>query len=281
MMRWQIAHYVTRRLAAIAATCELDEGGVTAACEAMRRLNKYAKASGWDHERDEIYALKRRLIGELLEQYPCAIAAAVHRLPCNRCDGTGIWERWAHYADTCHKCGGTGVYREHELLCFRFSINGRRYSWHQPREFWSTVQPQEHDGEYKPEGDRGAVYLNDFAYELACETIAQWIEAQGLALPVPSRRPGISIADAVRADWLSLRSVLRSSIPVWWHFGAFDLARYRLHQDYALADDRCPDCGAELTHVADDRNAAPGEIGPRYTVCGACNPEALEEEVAW
>jgi hypothetical protein len=198
-----------------AAGAMICEGGLDAAltaCDAMFNLNRYAKGlrSDWDQpRRREVYALKRRLIGELLQQFPCEVTGATQTLACWRCEGTGIWSHWAHYAATCWSCNGTGVYRQNELLLFTFTVGSSRYEWHQPREFWPTLTPESHRGDYH--APRGSYRpIGDRLYEILCETVDQWIVAQGLpGLASPVRAPRSSLWLAIRTDISDLRDRVR------------------------------------------------------------------------
>jgi len=194
-----VRKWATWRLGQFLADRALLAGGPVAACDAMQLLNRAAKSVG--HHAHEIYQLKRRLIGELLEAFPCRITKHVQEQACYSCDGTGIWSRWASYADTCWKCGGTGVYRSTELLLFAFNVRGHEYRWHQPADFWPHLNVGAPEGKYEPEGQKHTYVGEGLRYETLCETVARWIDAQGLRLDgMHARGRGYRFTWCVRAD---------------------------------------------------------------------------------
>lgn len=62
-------------------------------------------------------------------------------LHCHGCDGTGIWSRWAHYADICNRCNGTGVYRRDTIALKRWIVGG--FLFHQPIRDYYPAHPKE------------------------------------------------------------------------------------------------------------------------------------------
>jgi hypothetical protein len=203
--------WATWRLGLFGADLALRRSGVLAACDAMRTLNRAAKNDG--PESVEIYALKRRLIGELLEAYPCRIRKHIQEQSCYSCDGTGIWSRWASYADTCWKCGGTGVYRRTELLLFVFSIGGREFRWHQPADFWPALNVGAPEAKYEADRSPREYVGAGLRYETLLETVARWIDTQGLGLfDVPSRPRRLRFWRCVRADTNRLVRSVRDRI---------------------------------------------------------------------
>lgn len=207
MMRSSTRCWLTWRAGQVLAALSLAEGGVLAACEAMKRLNRAAKHTD-DADRDEIYALKRRFIGELLERFPCEITAHEQALKCRGCAGTGTWvSDSGRYSDACYRCDGTGVYRRHVLLLFTFTICQRVYHWHQPAEYWPDAKPV---GDVTPYLDldlrTGRTFVSPgLEYETLIETVAQWIDAQGLPLGMPARPRGWDLRRSIAGDIRRIR----------------------------------------------------------------------------
>lgn len=106
---------------------------VRIACDAMFRLNRHA-GSADEMMSDAIYAYKNDLVKWLVAHGYCTeVNEHTQNRRCWGCEGTGIYQSWfSGYQDTCYKCGGTGVYATYKLHCFRFEVDGKRYSWHQP-----------------------------------------------------------------------------------------------------------------------------------------------------
>jgi hypothetical protein len=77
------------------------------------------------------YELKNALVKYLYKSGYC-IESILHYqdYECWSCGGSGEYYRGV----TCYKCDGTGVYRRVWHYAFRFNINGRRFSWHQPKD---------------------------------------------------------------------------------------------------------------------------------------------------
>ena len=212
MSAWpRVRYWFRRRRAEREASWELCANGVHAACNAMHALNRYAKVAG-DERRWEVYRLKRILITELREQYACHVTAVTQRLDCWRCYGTGVWtSESGHYQDSCWKCGGSGVHREQPLYLFAFTIEGRRYAWHQPRENWPHVIPHEFDEiPYKAPAKHGA-WLDELPYETHAETVAQWIDSQGFELKLRSRKADPPFTAALVGDL----HALHRNLPRW------------------------------------------------------------------
>ena len=116
-----------------------------AACEALFSLNRWTKHSGCPlKHRDLIYDLKSRWLHKLWREGFCT-GAIEARSPervytCWECDGEG-----------CYRCED-GVYRRsggRAYWAFRFSIDNRPFSWHQPAHLCPWAEPrgeeQRHD----------------------------------------------------------------------------------------------------------------------------------------
>lgn len=122
------------------------------AAEAMFNLNRYAKHRSCTQEnREDIYDMKNRLVRLLYKLGMCE-SAHLHQVPmpgkpCYGCNGTGKATRKFDRLDyeeedfddsdlTCYRCGGSGWYQQpttFENICFKFSIGGKPYCWHQPK----------------------------------------------------------------------------------------------------------------------------------------------------
>jgi len=106
------------------------EAAIPHAAQAMFNLNRYAKhdsCANWN--RKEIYQLKGKFIkllysrGYCKEVYRHHLSAGTRE--CWYCDGFG-----------CESCKDRGHYLQKErfFLVFRFDIEGKSFSWHQPKE---------------------------------------------------------------------------------------------------------------------------------------------------
>lgn len=141
------AEMLKARLEGLARRFPQRRDAVPMAARAMFNLNRYAKhRTCTAANRAEIYELKDRFV-EVLYQLGYAVRVYHHELelpgkPCFGCDGSG--DAFSDGGDitaendfTCHRCGGTGWYRAPDVarfVCFEFTIDGDRYSWHQPKE---------------------------------------------------------------------------------------------------------------------------------------------------
>lgn len=209
--RSQTRQCLTWRLACFLAELSLAEGGALAACEAMKRLNRAAKSMD-DADRYEIYRIKQRFIGELLERHSCHVTLHVQALKCRSCGGTGTW--WSYsgeYSNDCWKCNATGVFRTHDLLLFTFQVRGREYRWHQPRENWPNVVPDGDKASYVETitGAESPWLRLGLEYERLIETVARWIDAQGFRLGIRSRgrvwKLWPALQDDARRIWSSVQ----------------------------------------------------------------------------
>jgi hypothetical protein len=160
------------------------------ACRVLLDLNRYAK-----HEscrianRDEIYHLKSGIIWVLYSNGFC-IDCYLHKseLPpktCWTCGGMGMWESWrgSRYEE-CRRCDGTGVYRGATTLtfvCFRFSIGGTTYCWHQPRESVDfTFQVTGVESTFTLTTDEKPISLNPQKFEGA-KDLLRWVIEEAAA----------------------------------------------------------------------------------------------------
>ncbi|MBT3375636.1 MAG: hypothetical protein HN406_08575 [Lentisphaerae bacterium] len=106
------------------------------ACKAMFSLNRYCKhRSCQSSNRDEIYDLKNSLVKLLYTSgFATDVTRHVQHYPeqeCWGCEGSG--HHWR--GGECWRCDGSGIWREagsHTFICFRFHIDGERFTWHQP-----------------------------------------------------------------------------------------------------------------------------------------------------
>ncbi len=134
------------------------------ACEYLFALNRYAKHDSCsDANQADIYELKNRMVRLLYEQGYCT-ECVEHRqelpeLECFGCDGSGSFDLYD--GEPCRRCNGTGVFKEATTLtfvCFRFSVEGKTYCWHQPEKvvlfnYESTQEPstwEPNDADEKP-----------------------------------------------------------------------------------------------------------------------------------
>lgn len=213
--QWETIAWASWRIATALAWWDVRRRGVVAACEAMWRLNRYAKALrgdiGWPFthaDRDAIYAAKARLIRELyMTGEACRVTRAVQRLHCYGCGGSGTWRSYyGHATDRCYRCGGSGVYREIELLLFEFRIRGRVYEWHQPRELvrWESEihvqqgEPAVYREARAPEDAR----MRQLRYERDLAAVWRYVDRCGLPLVTLGEwRPRrLGLAQAARDD---------------------------------------------------------------------------------
>lgn len=115
-------------------------GGALVAAQALFRLNHLVKDVWYRDDREAIYALKNRLIRHFYARGFCTeVGIHTQTYHCWDCGGTGevdetdfIGGDFETRVVACYKCGGTGIYRQHTLYHFRFEIDGRPFSWHQP-----------------------------------------------------------------------------------------------------------------------------------------------------
>ncbi len=126
-LRWLICTWQARRWLRAG-----DPDRIAADC--LFVLNRIARQCGRSHAASCVYALKGLAIRYWHDRGFCLdIAQQRQDLECWQCGGTGRAEpRW-EINSGCWKCGGTGVYASHLLYRFIFSIGGRRYIWHQPK----------------------------------------------------------------------------------------------------------------------------------------------------
>lgn len=211
LARWAMRRQARRRAAALVDGLPLGEH-VIFACSAMHTLNRYAKHAD-ESDKYLIYALKRRMIGELIEAgYRFTATRHVQRFNCYGCYGTGTYRsEYSDYEDWCYRCRGTGIHHEVELLLFTFTIWDTEYRWHQPRDFWPHVEIDGKNALYE-KGDDKWQPLEALDLETKLTVIANWIDAQGLGLadPVmPNRDP--SLVACIRGDlrWLKRRIAYR------------------------------------------------------------------------
>lgn len=179
---------------------------ITEAAAALLEVNRYAKQD--PYSRSEIYQLKNEFLEWLFERGYCTgwnlhtLIKPEKNLVCFGCDGTGEGygpsfaddddddfsdeedicdldgeeednDEEGDGAMNCYRCGGTGVYRtlpelRLEFVAFRFEVEGRRYTWHQPLEIvsWDFSSTPK----YEDAGDWGA---NDDATLSSYETLAE------------------------------------------------------------------------------------------------------------
>jgi hypothetical protein len=235
--RSHVRRYFTWRLGQLRAAIDLHFGGVRAACDAMRTLNQAAKNAG-DPERSEIYKLKQRLIGELLEAgYQCRVTRHEQTLKCHGCHGTGEWVSWnGLHSDRCYRCGGSGVFASHILLLFSFDVEGRAYDWHQPAEFWTMFDDARQGLPYCDECAVTRAWIQPgVRYETLIETVARWIDGQGLRLGLTARNHYWRFWPAVRDDVAHQGARLRA-----WRADRRARARARAIHPFACNDDDLP-----------------------------------------
>jgi len=106
------------------------EAAVPYAAQAMFNLNRYAKhdsCANWN--RKEIYQLKGKFI-KLLYSLGCCEKVYRHHL------SAGTRECWSCDGFGCPSCKYRGNYfqKERFFLVFRFDVEGKSFSWHQPKE---------------------------------------------------------------------------------------------------------------------------------------------------
>lgn len=157
-------------------------------CEYLFSLNRYAKhPSCTNDHREAIYALKTDIV-ELLYKHGYATECFDHlqQLPgrkCFGCNGTGIWSgSWRN--DLCRRCDGSGLWGEPftlRLVCFRFSVGGKAYCWHQPEDLVCfTYEETANPSDWKPGSDVKAVALSSAKFA-AAKDLLRWIIAEATA----------------------------------------------------------------------------------------------------
>ncbi len=120
-LRWQQAKLEARQW--------VMHDGIRAAAEAMFSLNRYLRANPRASQKEIIYAHKNAFVEWLFKNGYCtAVAREVQKFGCWNCEGSGT--HWT--GEECFKCSGSGIHHTVDIYSFRFSISGRRYSWHQP-----------------------------------------------------------------------------------------------------------------------------------------------------
>jgi hypothetical protein len=119
-----------RRNAQFTSTYPNWRDALPSACEMLFHLNQYVKHESCSSKHKEtIYDLKNQFIRLLYEQgwstecwrhtvktEPRLCFCGGKEEGCERCYGTGIYQKTLHY------------------VCFTFVVDGRKYHWHQPRE---------------------------------------------------------------------------------------------------------------------------------------------------
>jgi hypothetical protein len=184
-LRGRAALHLARRL--------LDRHGDAAACEALWRLNRWARSHRGPRVA-QVYALKNRMIRVLYERHGAEVYRDVQVFPCwgwrwEGCDG-----------DDCEKCHGTGVFRTVRLLRFVFHVGGRRYTWHQPQDLVNWPIAAIENGDELEGGigdDRAPAIRSVEAYCLAAAVVYLFL-----------RRAGVRAEELPRIDglWWSLRA---------------------------------------------------------------------------
>jgi len=144
--------------------------GLPVVMRAMWTLNRHARLMGrW--EASPIYALKDLLIRELWRQgVPCQLTRQVQTFVCWGCGGAG-----------CERCDWSGDYRRVYHYVFRFSVQGRRYIWHQPVPLapWVDVTAPLL-GEWQPRPARSPAPLPQAACSVLKATVWEWLHTMGV-----------------------------------------------------------------------------------------------------
>jgi hypothetical protein len=98
------------------------------ACELLFHLNRYTKHESCSSQhREAIYSLKNEFIQLLYTEGLCTecwrhtVKTEPRLCFCNRKD------------ENCERCYGTGIYQKVlHYVCFTFAVGGKKYHWHQP-----------------------------------------------------------------------------------------------------------------------------------------------------
>jgi hypothetical protein len=117
-----------RRYAQFANIYESWRDALPTACEILFNLNHYAKHESCSSQhREEIYSLKNEFIRLLYEQglstecWRHTVKTEPRLCFCDRKD------------EDCERCYGTGIYQKIlHYVCFTFVVDGKKYHWHQP-----------------------------------------------------------------------------------------------------------------------------------------------------
>lgn len=172
-----------------------DPNRIAAHC--MYHLNHAAWA---DEEFQPVYKAKNHLV-RLFYYFGFCRSVRIHTQTknCWECGGSGDD---GHGAGTCWKCGGTGIYRQHLLYAFRFDVNGRTYTWHQPKDLvnWAVQPDFAPIVEYEPRPQRVEV-LPLPILELYAVTVNEYLVRCGMdRQDLPAYGPR-SLSQALRSTW--------------------------------------------------------------------------------
>jgi len=163
----------------------------------MFHLNRAAWAS---EKFQPVYRAKNHLVRIFYQRGFCrSVRIHTQTLSCWECGGSGDDGR---DEDTCWKCGGTGIYRQHLLYAFHFDVNGRAYTWHQPKDLvtWPVRPDFAPIVEYEPRPRRVEV-LPTSILELYAVTVNEYLVQQGVdRKDLPPYGPR-SFYQALRSTW--------------------------------------------------------------------------------
>ena len=175
-----------------------DPNRIAAHC--MYHLNHAA----WANEKFQpVYKAKNHLV-RLFYYFGFCRSVRIHTqtLNCWECGGSGDD---GHGAGTCWKCGGTGIYRQHLLYAFRFDVNGRTYTWHQPKDLVTWPVPPDFapitEYEPRPSHQRFSLGMPLPILELYAVTVNEYLVRQGIdRKDLPAYGPR-SLVQALQSTW--------------------------------------------------------------------------------
>lgn len=199
-LKFQVCRFQARRW--------LKAQGPKVAAWCMFRLNQHARYR-YGNAREDIYAMKNVFVRLLYQAGYCTqVTKHIQKYTCWSCNGTG--EYWT--GDECYKCDGSGIYRQHTLYLFRFSVDGRRFAWHQPGSLvtWDIELSEQQPQPYA-EKEQVVVQLQLELLMLYMATVYEYLRGQGVTviydLPRRTRElpswPGL---------WEALKSDLRAKV---------------------------------------------------------------------
>jgi len=175
-----------------------DADRVAAHC--MFHLNRAA----WANDKFQpFYRAKNHLVRVFYQKGMCrSVRLHAQTKNCWECCGSG---NDGHGPGTCWKCGGTGIYRQHVLVLFRFDVNGRFYSWHQPKDLGTCpVRPDfvpVTEYEPRPSHQRFSLGMPLPILELYAVTVNEYLVREGVAREdLPAYGPR-SLLQALRSTW--------------------------------------------------------------------------------
>lgn len=222
--------------------------GVEHAAECMFHLNRLALNLPKRNLRKwAIYALKTPFLRVLYEQGYCVWATLEQQdMECWECGGKGSfgYDEGLDGDFTCEDCNGSGVYRSHQLYHFTFSVNGKRYNWHQPADQvkWNVRLTTDEIGKYTyaDPGPWDSVPSDESVDKVAAAVYA-YCRRNGVQAGDLPLAP--SLSRAVRNEWGNLYDGWHSRIGHWrWHWRQLrDRAICRVFGHKVAPNVRCPD----------------------------------------